>query len=409
MNRMRFFMPVAISECATVFRIRVFYMLKYFDFSTFIRIFYKSFSRQQNIAVRFNAKRIVFLVIFYIIFPLIEIFNAICFKLDDLFFPEYRHIDTSSAVFILGNPRSGTTFIHRLMSIDNKKFFCFKTWEIIFPSIVQKKVLLLFGWIDQKLGSPIYRLIQKREKAVLQNFNQMHPTGLFYPEECELLLIHIFATYNLLFLFPLKGEFSWFQSFDQSLPDSDKNKIMSFYSDCIERQARYLSHRGNLLSKSPAFSSKIDSLFRHFPNCKIVYMVRSPLEVVPSVFSFVHGISDATSNFIVDTDMYENVYEMTKEFYNYPLLYLAEKDPSRYAIVNYDDLVSRPSEVIISLYNRFGFELSPNHLQLLKEEDNRAKKYNSAHKYSLDRFDLKEEKILQDFKNIFDRFYPGKV
>jgi hypothetical protein len=290
------------------------------------------------------------------------------------------------------------------MAMDKGRFFCFKTWEIIFPSIIQKKILLLFDRLDRLLGHPIYKAIQKKEKGALSRFNQMHPTGLFYPEECELLFIHIFSSYNLLFLFPVKGEFVWLLDFDQSLSISEKNRIMSFYIECIKRQSCYLGHKGNLLSKSPAFSTKIQTLYEYFPECKIIYLVRSPLEVVPSVFSFADGISRSTADFKINQEMYDNIYQMTKIFYEYPLTCLAEQCPTRYAIVRYEDLISKPSGVIASIYERFGFELTADHQQLLGEADNNARKYNSHHRYSLNQFNLSEEKIRNDFKQVFGDF-----
>ena len=379
-------------------------MLSFFDFKTYFRIFRKSFSAADTDVIPLTPNRVVFLVCFFLIFSLIQIFNAICFKLDELLYNEFRDVKPKQPVFIIGNPRSGTTYIHRLLAMDTDRFFCFKTWEIIFPSIIQKKILLLFGRLDCWLGQPIFKAIQKKEKAALSRFNQMHPTGLFYPEECSLLFIHIFSAHNLLFLFPIKGEFAWFQDFDQSLSISEKNRIMSFYIECIKRQAFYLGHKGDLLSKSPTFSSKIKSLYEYFPECKIIYMIRSPLEVVPSVFSFVDGIARSTTEFTINQEMYDNIYQMTKIFYEYPLSCMEEEDPTRYAIVRYEELVSKPREVITSIYSRFGFDMKAEHLRLLEQADDQAKKYRSHHRYSLDQFNLSEKTIQHDFKKVFDRF-----
>ena len=102
--------------------------------------------------------------------------------------------------------------------------------------------------------------------------------------------------------------------------------------------------------------------------------------------------------------MYDNIYQMVKTFYEYPLSYLAEQDPTRYAIVRYEELLSKPSDVITSIYNRFGFDLKADHLRLLEEVDDQARKYSSHHRYSLEQFNLSEKAIQHDFKKVFDRF-----
>ncbi len=379
-------------------------MFSFFDYKTFIRIAIKSFCSGNHEKTPLTSKRIVFLICFFFLFPIFQVINAICFKLDELFFPAFRDVQLKQPVFIIGNPRSGTTHMHRLLALDSKRFYFFKAWEIIFPSIVQKKCLKLVGKIDALFGSHFHRFILDREKRSFQDLNKVHPSGLFLPEECEFLFIHIFSTYNLLFLFPIKNEFDWFLNFDSMLSAEEKKRIMSFYIECIKRQAFFKKSDGQFLSKSPGFSSKVDSLYQYFPECKIIYMLRSPMEVVPSVYSLVTELYLSAIDLAVDDEMLENVYQMVKTFYNYPLDRLAEKETSSYYIVNYDKLAKNPKTLITDLYKHFGFELNSDYMAMLNMEDQKAQKYVSRHQYSLAKFNLSKTQIVHDFEKIFDHF-----
>ena len=44
-------------------------------------------------------------------------------------------------VFVVGHARSGTTFVHRLMSQDEDRFSVFRLYELYFPSLLQKKLI----------------------------------------------------------------------------------------------------------------------------------------------------------------------------------------------------------------------------------------------------------------------------
>ena len=145
----------------------------YFDFRTFFRAIYFSFFKWKEFPAPFNSRRLVFLISFFTIYPIVQVFNSICLLLDNVFFPEWRKVKLNQPVFIVGNPRSGTTFIHRMMAKDDEQFFCFKTWEIIFPSIIQKKVLSLIGHIDRSIGYIFSNLIQRIESKLFKNFTDI--------------------------------------------------------------------------------------------------------------------------------------------------------------------------------------------------------------------------------------------
>ena len=378
----------------------------YFDFRTFFRLGYLSFFKWKDSPVRLTVKRVLFLIGFFSIFPIVQSFNAICLLIDRMLFLGYKKIEIKKPVFIVGNPRSGTTLLHRIMARDERQFFCFRTWEIIFPAIIQKKILSYIGRIDRLLGHIGSESIRRFEKKILGDFYHMHPTGLFYPEEDEMLMIHIFSSIYLVFLFPFPQEIKWLERFDELARPEDQKRIMTFYRSCVRRQAYYKGGKRTLLSKNPLFSPKIKSLYDYFPDCKIIYLVRNPLEVIPSMQNELYATCIySNSQMRADNYFQEVVYETAKYFYNYPLAQLSQTPKNSYIIVNYEDLIRSPSSVIQMVYKQFGFELYPEYLVILNEEEEKAKGYKSRHVYSIDQFNFTQEQIVSDFKNIFDRFH----
>lgn len=374
----------------------------YFDFHTFFRMIYLSFFKSKNTLAPLTAKRFIALVVFFAIFPLAQLFNAMCFRLDNIIFPRWRTIELEPPVFIIGNPRSGTTFLHRVLAQDKERFFFFLAWEIFFPAIIQKKCLSFLGRIDNRLGNFFEKKIREIEAKILKNFNKMHKTGLFFPEECETLLIHIFSTYNVLFFFPFK-ELDWFDRFDIACPAEHRKRIMSFYLNCVKRQAYFKGNRGRLLSKSPGFTPKIKSLLEYFPGCKIIYIARNPLQVIPSTFNLVSEIWKSAGFKPTPDDMHK-IYEMATFYYSYPLTFFEQISPLSYQLVNYNHLVEKPSHVVYSIYDHFGFTMSEMYKDTLKKDDEKAKVYKSSHVYSQNQLVYRREQIISDLHEIFDRF-----
>ena len=69
-----------------------------------------------------TLRRLLVMIAFYTVFPLLELTIWTGLLLDRIFFPGFRREAVSSPLFIIGNPRSSTTFLHRLISKDVGQF-----------------------------------------------------------------------------------------------------------------------------------------------------------------------------------------------------------------------------------------------------------------------------------------------
>ena len=115
-----------------------------FNLKLFLRQVWHSLTDTTGTPARLTPKRIIFLILFFPIFLLVRLVNIISFRLDEFFHRDYHQQQLSQPVFILGNPRSGTTFLHRLLARDRRNFSFMRMWEIYFaPSITQRKLFWL--------------------------------------------------------------------------------------------------------------------------------------------------------------------------------------------------------------------------------------------------------------------------
>lgn len=358
---------------------------------------------------RWTPRRIGILVAFYLAYPLLESAIWIGFLLDDIFFRGHRREQVESPVFIIGNPRSGTTFLHRLIAKDVDRFSTMKMWEILFaPSIAQRKVVAGLAALDRWLGRPVEKRLDRTERR-WQEDNVMHEVSLRQPEEDDYLLLHIWSALTTGLSAGLLEEAIPYTYFDTALPLAERDRIMAFYKGCLRRHLhadRICNGTGTrrYLAKNPALCPKLDTVFEHFPDAKIIYLVRSPLEVLPSYVNMMMFSWRVLGIPVEDHRLRDYLIEMARHWYTYPLERLESAPADNYAIVKYDDLVSDPERTVKTVYDRFGFEVGPAFGRVLEEESARARGYRSRHAHSPEENGLTRRQILDTYQDIFERF-----
>lgn len=374
----------------------------FFTTRRYVRLLRASLFGQRGLAPG-HRRNFRFWAGFLAVFAITELGNRFYFLLDHLLFPRFRRQPVRAPVFVIGNPRSGTTILHRVMAKDTARFFCFRTWEIFFPALVQKKLLAAIGRLDRRWGGHLESLVLRWEARRFAEFNRLHPMGLFLPEEDDKLFVHLLASADLAWFFPYGG-FDPLIRFDEAVSPADQRRIMEFYMACVRRQACFQGGDRALLSKNPLFSGKIENLLRTFPDCRIVYLARNPLEVVPSTINLGRVMVRATVGIEPEADLDERLYETIKYYYTYPLERLDRLPENRVAIVNYEELIRAPKRVVAEIYRRLGLELTPEFERRLDEEAAKMACYKSEHRYSLDQCRIDRARIVADLAPIFDRF-----
>lgn len=371
-----------------------------FDWKNFARVAFLSLFPWDRGAVPVTWQNYLGRLTVLVFGGVFELFNGFCYAVDNHFYGNWRCRSINGPIFIIGPPRSGTTFLHRLLALDRERFYFFRTWELIFPSVFQKRAL---SRLNRLSGGIVSTFLRKVEAGLFRDFNKLHPVSLFAPEEDDYILLHIFSGHDLIWIFPFP-ELEAYLRFDEMLSAGDRRRIMRFYKKCIQRQAAYLDHPGTYLSKAPANSGRLRSLLESFPDARILYMVRHPLEVIPSMINLAHHVWKKTTGIHNGFPLKEQIYDILKYYYTYPLQYMNANPQAPIIPVSYEDLTESPSRTVAYIYDKLGMELSEKFRARLEEEEDRAKGYRSEHQYSLDEMLIEKERIMEDLKDIFSRF-----
>lgn len=375
-----------------------------YNFRLFWRMAWRSFIGTRNTNGQLTPKRLFFVLLFYSVWPAWTIFTWFCFWLDDVFFPEHKTQPIEKPLFIIGNYRSGSTFLHRLLSRDIETFTSLRTWEIfITPSITQRKISRLVGSVDRFLGGRLKKFLVNMDKRGLGKV-KIHRISLFQPEEDENILLHLWSTAFISFLFPFLDEMPPYNFFDSALQEEEKQNIMRFYRSMVQRHLYVDGGKRRFASKNPAFSAKIETLVEFFPDARILYLARNPLDMLPSTISWLGYAWHVFGSPMEKYPYRPEILRMARHWYTHPLKYLDTHPSPNHLILSYDDLIRNPERIIRGLYRQFGYPEQENLEKIVRQAVEETRSYKSDHCYSYEAMGFSRQQILSEFEDIFVRF-----
>jgi hypothetical protein len=375
-----------------------------YNFHLFWRTFYRSYFAAKNTTAHLSRKRLIFLILFYIVWVPGMCIHWFFFWLDDILFPAYKTQPIEKPLFILGNFRSGSTFLHRLLSRDVEAFTSLTTWDIyLTPSVTQKKITQFIARLDNKyFNRAIHNLLYKFDHATLGKV-KIHPISFFQPEEDENIHLLVWDGYFVSFLFPFMDEMPDYLHFDDMLPPEHKRRIMTFYKSMIQRHI-YATGKKYFVAKNPAFSAKIETLKEFFPDARIIYLARNPLDMLPSTVSWINYARRVFTDPGEGYFYLPEIVEMTRHWYSHPLKYLDAHPSPRHLVLKYDDLIQRPEQVIRGFYEQFGYPDKPGLPIIIDQAVKEALIFTSDHSYSYEQMGFTREQIISLYPDIFKRF-----
>jgi omega-hydroxy-beta-dihydromenaquinone-9 sulfotransferase len=373
-----------------------------YNFYLFWRTFYRSFFNWKGTPARLSRKRLTFLLLFYVVWPLGGLAHWLFFFLDDLLFPGYKSQQVEKPLFILGNFRSGSTFLHRLLSRDDN-FTSLTIWDIyLAPSVTQKKITQAISRLDYRLGGYLHRFLYAFDRSTLGKI-RIHPISFFKPEEDENIHLQNWDGFFVSFLFPFMDELPDYQHFDVALSREHKQRIMGFYRSMLQRHL-YANRKKYFVAKNPAFSPKIETLSKYFPDARIIYLVRNPLDMLPSTISWINYARSQFSEPLEKYQYIEEVLDFTQHWYRHPLNFLDAHPSPRHLILGYDDLIQNPEGVIRGFYEQFGYPDQPALDKIVTEAVAETLAYKSDHIYSYEEMGFSRQEIIDLYLDVFKRF-----
>ena len=316
--------------------------------------------------------------------------------LDHLFFWSIRK-PLNNPIIIVGNPRSGTTFLHRFL-IKHQIGSGSQLWQTLYPSI-----------LIQKLVKPFLPLMEKISPA-RHHSTEAHKTSLTSVEtdDVSLLFRYLdgFFLYGFFLTFDDDDLFHWV---DPRVRDTSKRDFEWFESSwkrnlISNNSNRYIGKLFSLSSNLPAFQ-------KQYKDAKILYMIRDPLSVIPSGLSLVTGVLDKKFDF------WSLESETKKKFINRLYLALVELlkrfhqdwvnnriDKEKVMIIRFDFMMNNFESLMDDVIDFLNIQRNDQLLKDIQHTAEKQREYQSGHKYDIEKFGLSKNQIKNDCKEIYQTF-----
>ncbi len=378
-----------------------------FNFSLFIRLTWAALTRAGETPGRLAGKRWRVLFWWYLLIPIHNLTTQLALGLDYVLFPAFRRQAVAAPIFIIGNFRSGSTLLQRLLARDEDNLTAMQLWEIyIAPSLTQRAFWRLLGRVDANvLGGRLRRKLEQVNDRLLGGI-QMHSVGLWEVDEDEGLMCHSWDTCFYMFPFPFLEDLRPYWKFDTDLPLKRQEKVMRFYKGLLQRHV--WAHGGKrYIAKNPAFCVKVEALRRTFPDAVFIYLARNPIDTIASkttFFSYIWKVFGEPAEAFPNRDF---TRALIGHWYRYPLERLDRMPEDGRIILRYDDLVSDLDGTVRKIYAQLGQTIDPDFDAVVAETVERQKNFESENRYSLAAMGYTETMIAEEFADIFERFGFG--
>lgn len=374
--------------------------LMFVDFQNYRRLVRGALRRQD-----FSARHLALLsaVMAGVVVPA-TVLNASLMTLDALLYPGVKQHPMSAPVFIVANPRSGTTYLHRLMAVDEERFATMRLWQTMFPSVSAHRGLRALWNVDQKVGAPLTRIVKRVERMAFGGWEGVHDMGFDGTEEDESFFFMMGVTASLMLTHIMPQEFERLGIFDD-LPADWRGRVMDNYDTFVRSYLYAGDDRRTYLCKNVFSSGRVRSLHEQYPDARFVHIVRHPYEAIPSFCSmFSMPWRWLRPEISPDSDTTRAWARIATAFYRHLHELRAELPPERFMSIRYEELMRRPVETVESVYQRFGLLMTRELRERLQQEVASRSAFESRHTYSLETFGLSATQIQEELGDIFDTY-----
>jgi hypothetical protein len=334
-----------------------------------------------------------------VVFALLRTIVALGMALDHVLFPRLRKVRANRPIVIVGNPRTGTTFLQRFLADEG------------FGSGMELFLMLYPSLVFQKLLKPLMPLLEKISPAKFHS-TEAHQTSLTSVETDDVAVLFRyldgFFLYGFFLSFDDEDRLPWF---DPRVRDTSARDLA--WLDAIWRRSLVLHRADRNVAKLFSLAVRLPRFLERFPEAQILYMARDPVSVIPSSMSLMIGVLDKAFGFWSLPDevrkrwldrMYQAWILLLQKFHEDWTSGAIDK--RRVFIVRYDRMMMDFEGLMDDMCRFLGHEMTAELRVTVHKRGEKQRGYTSEHQYGLEKFGLDEAKIRRDCAFFYETFLP---
>jgi hypothetical protein len=264
-------------------------------------------------------------------------------------------------LIITGLPRSGTTFLHRLLDCD--------------PTMRSPSC-----WQTMAPYAPIHgrdRRVEQTERELrtfarmAPGFRDVHPLTARMPQECTEITAQVFQSLRFDTTFRIPSYLAWQDAHGHTLAYRFHKRFLQH----LQHQSKDEPDQVQWVLKCPDHVFALDALRTIYPDARIVFVHRDPLKVLPSVAKLTEILRQP---FTQRQDRAEIGAQVTSRWHQgvEAMMRAASSSEGSGALchIHYRELTEDPLGTIARLYTHFGMTLRDDAVRDITAEVRREKR-----------------------------------
>jgi hypothetical protein len=300
--------------------------------------------------------------------------------------PEIDDLPVLGPVDINGLPRTGTTALANMLSLD-PQFRSLRQWEQVQPC--PPPTLEGEATDERRLQ------LQRENDALPAELKAMHLYEVDASVEDTWLLG--MAYHGQQYTVPVYGYHAWWRTADARPAYEYHRRVVKLLAS---RRPPHL-----WLFKAPHHNFHLEAILAAYPDTRFVMTHRDPVKAVPSWASLVSAIFPETAT---DLDLHRLGREVSNHLrvgVEQAIAARARIGEDRFHDVHHRDFVADPMGVVRRVYDFLGYELTPTVEQTIADwtVENRSGAKGSHH-YTAEQFGLTDAQLRDDYRFYTDHF-----
>ena len=292
-------------------------------------------------------------------------------------------------IFITGLPRSGSTFLHSLLSLDPDNAVP-RSWQLIYPYPRGR----LLSSTDRRRARverefALFRLLSPELAA-------LHPLQANAPQECTDITAQVFQSLRFDTMYRIPSYREWMDRHGHDI-------AYLFHRRFLQHLDAQLPPGKHWVLKCPDHVFALDALRAAYPDSHIIMLHRDPLRVIASVARLTEVLRRPFSLRVAAKEIGREVSERWAE--GAERIIAARSQDGDILHLYYGNIVGAPMHTIERLYRHCGMTLSG-------EAESRMAEYlrlrprggYPIHRYSLEAFGLDAPRLRERFARYMEAF-----
>ena len=291
-------------------------------------------------------------------------------------------------IFITGMPRSGTTFLHRLLSRD-PGVVAPLSWHLVYPYPSRAGRLgtaLRKGWVQGQF------YLMRRLAPELDTLHHVAPDE---PEECTDITAQVFQSLRYDSVYRVPSYQSWLQRYG--------------HLDAYRFHRRFLQHLDaqapgrRWILKSPDHVFALEDIARVYPDARWVFIHRDPVAVLASVAKLTEVLRRPFTRRVDLEEIGRQVFASWLDGADRMMRAAAGRDDILH--LRYREIVAAPHEAARRVLRHGGLAASGEGAQRMRKWlGNRANRKHRPRDYHMDRFGLDPRVLRERFAPYTETF-----